>query len=245
MSMVPTGFGRIHGGKEASRPAINPVARDTMHERAYAELRRLLICGAVRPGMEMSLRGLAQQLGTSEMPVREAVRRLIAENALQSLPSRKVIVPHVNAAQFRELLLIRTLLEMEATRQACATMGSVELRQLRALQARMLAVGQDEDGAYLTLNQEFHFTIYRACGLPLLLAMIEKLWLRIGPIFTHIPVRAAGKRANDHHRQVLDALGRRDEAAAAAAIGADLADVGAKILAVLTQAEAPSHEMQS
>ncbi len=221
---------------------VTPLVRDTLHEQAYAKLRHLLMTGAVRPGTELSLRSVAHQLAISEMPVREAVRRLIAEKALRSLPSRKVIVPHTDAREFRELLAIRTLLEGEAVRLASDLLTKADLQDLIDLQARMTAIGPDDDGAYLTLNQAFHFTIYRACGFPLMTAMIETLWLRIGPIFTHIPVRMARKRATNCHQLAIDALARGDGAAASLAIKADLAAVGTTILTILESKPSPASD---
>src|SRR5262249_30208271 len=67
--------------------------RDTMRVRVYRALARGLMAGMFKPGEAVTLRTLATRLGTSAMPVREAVSRLIAERALILLPNRSVIVP--------------------------------------------------------------------------------------------------------------------------------------------------------
>ena len=75
------------------RPAFAPVERDTMQERVYLELRRALMRGDFAPGETLIVRALSDQFGTSHMPVRDALSRLVAEQALEVLPSRSVAVP--------------------------------------------------------------------------------------------------------------------------------------------------------
>ena len=69
--------------------ALEPVARVTLNELAYARLKHALLSGRIEPGASLALRELAAQLGTSVMPVREAVTRLSAEGALAATISRK------------------------------------------------------------------------------------------------------------------------------------------------------------
>ena len=76
--------------------------------------------GAFVPGESISLRKLAETLKTSLMPVREAVNRLIAERAFESLPNRKVIVPYLSEEKLTELMYWRKVLESSrSTRSSC------------------------------------------------------------------------------------------------------------------------------
>ncbi len=80
---------------------VEPLDRQTLGERAYAQLADLLISGRLAPGEKLSLRAAADVLGVSIMPVREAVSRLVADRALEVAPNRAVRVPMMTAAQFQ------------------------------------------------------------------------------------------------------------------------------------------------
>ena len=73
--------------------AIAPVERETLNERVYRELKNSIMAGSFKPGSELTLRSVADALGTSLMPVRDAMRRLVSERALEVLPSRKIALP--------------------------------------------------------------------------------------------------------------------------------------------------------
>src|SRR5207248_8892240 len=112
-------------------PALSSAhERDTMRIRVYRALARGLMAGMFKPGESVTLRTLANRLGTSAMPVREAVSRLIAERALVLLPNRSVIVPRMSRARFIELSEIRQVLEGMVTEAACARATPALLRKL-------------------------------------------------------------------------------------------------------------------
>jgi len=92
----------IHG----SLAGIAPVETGTLGQRVYSGLRDYLMAGQLHPGQKLTLRELAAALNVSPMPVREAVRRLAAEGALEMLPNRRIRVPVVTKPRFRELLRI-------------------------------------------------------------------------------------------------------------------------------------------
>ena len=93
-----------------------------MQDRVYGELRRWLMVGRFLPGESITLRNLAAELGVSPMPVRAALRHLIAEGGFEMLPNRAVRVPRMTRERLRELLAVRRELEGMATAQACRNM---------------------------------------------------------------------------------------------------------------------------
>src|SRR5438045_6125667 len=107
--------------------------RNTMRVRVYRALARGLMAGMFKPGEAVTLRTLAHRLGTSAMPVREAVSRLIAERALVLLPNRSVIVPRMSRARFIELSETRQMLEAAVTKTACARANPALFRLLSHL----------------------------------------------------------------------------------------------------------------
>jgi DNA-binding GntR family transcriptional regulator len=207
---------------------IHPVESGTLGQRVYSELRDFLMVGGVQPGEKVTLRQLTGAFGTSLMPVREAVQRLAAEGALEVLPNRAIRVPVMTRARVNEILRIRLMLEGLAVEEAARRIGPDAIAQLEALNAAMNAEMQtrDESERLFRANKEFHFTIYRAAAMPVLLGIIENLWLQIGP-FLHFSLGVRGrdqmvKYAPDCHHRLIRAMIERDGAAGRAALAGDL-----------------------
>ncbi|GAB4152131.1 MAG: GntR family transcriptional regulator [Sphingomonadales bacterium] len=195
----------------------------TMQERVYNELRRSLMTGVFVPGEKVSLRTLAEQIGTSMMPVREAINRLVAERAFEVLPNRQVKVPVMTAERFAEIAYWRTQLEAAAVRAACKNMTPAVIKKLEAINQRIInAAAKDRRDELLPNNYDFHFTIYRQAKSETLLPMIESLWLQEGP-FTYysIPSPKALWDAS-HHSDIIKALKKGDGEAAAKALVEDI-----------------------
>ena len=94
--------------------SIGPIERETLNDRVYRELKNSIMAGAFKPGAELTLRSVAEALGTSFMPVRDAMRRLATERGLEIRPSRTIAIPTLSAEEFLELRRVRVLLEGEA-----------------------------------------------------------------------------------------------------------------------------------
>src|SRR3546814_5225300 len=104
----------------------------TLWGRGYADLKELLMAGGMGPGQGFALRGLAATVGTSAMPVREAVGRLAAEQALEVMPNRAIRVPIMTRDRFLELRTIRIQLEGLAIVQAAQHRSAAELAEIQA-----------------------------------------------------------------------------------------------------------------
>lgn len=212
-----------------SSVGLAPVGRDTVQDRVYSELRRALIGGLFAPGQVLTIRQLADALLTSTMPVREALGRLITEQALEALPNRSIRVPPVTRERIEDLLRARVLIEGEAMELAASRMTPHLLVKIRAIMAEweeMRLGGNPETvDREVTLNHSFHFEIYRACGSTILLPMIESLWLQSGPL-TRAAIYAfseAGARdAARFHHDIVTALEAGRGKAARAALVADI-----------------------
>jgi len=209
--------------------ALAPVGRDTVQDRVYQELRRALVGGLFAPGQVLTIRQLADALATSTMPVRDAVGRLITEQALEILPNRSIRVPPVTADRIADLLRARVLIEGEAMALAAARMTSPQVASIRAImlewEEMRLGGNPETVDREVTLNHAFHFEIYRNSGSAVLLPMIESLWLQSGP-FTRAAIYAFSEAgANDaarFHHDIVAALERGDPEAARSALVADI-----------------------
>ena len=194
-----------------------------VQDRVYAELRRWLMVGRFLPGEPIRLRTLASELGVSPMPVRAALRHLIAEGGIEMLPNRTMRVPHMTRARLIELLAMRRALEGMATAQACRNMTDADLHAIEKIHVGTMRALKGSDGTrVLTLNQRFHFAIYTLARSWVLMPMIEALWLRAGP-FMHLAQMSPGvKWDGRHHAELMRALRVRDASAARRAIQRDI-----------------------
>jgi DNA-binding GntR family transcriptional regulator len=200
-------------------PRIARIEPLSLREGAYAALRDAFTVGAFAPGETLSLRELAADLGTSMTPVREAVRRLVAEGALIDTPSRTLQVPPFDARRMRDLKSARLALEPLLLAQAFDAVGPAQIADLRALSAT-----PGRDGPDLRQNHAFHFALYRLSGSEVLLPMVEALWLQYGAYLNRI-IRTPGSARiaeHVHHAEIVDALAARDLGGAQAALRADI-----------------------
>ena len=197
----------------------------SLHTTVYAELRDRLLTGRIVPGIGLSTRGLAQELGVSQMPVREALSRLAAERAVEIRSKRKIVVPPMTAARFDDLLRCRVLLEPEAARAALPQIDAKRLKRLREIDDRMEAALQSGDvQGYMAGNHEFHFTIYLAQPRQTLIQLIEILWLQFGPYMRVVYGRFGTAKLVDQHQLAIKAIEARDADALARAIASDIED---------------------
>jgi DNA-binding GntR family transcriptional regulator len=225
--------------KRLATLATGAVERETLNDRVYRKMRTMIMSGSFAPGAELTLRALAQSLEVSLMPVRDAISRLVVERALEMLPNRTVIVPEITVEGFLEIRRVRILLEGEAATLACQHMTQETVDALKIVQSKIASLAPKKQRQFLALNQKFHFLIYAAAQSPLLLSMIESLWLQIGPVFNHIPVNVTSEAALGHER-IINALEAGDAKAAQAALAEDLMRGGDRVIAALTGAQQPS-----
>lgn len=230
---------------------LTPLKRQTLSADVYEQFKALLISGRMMPGEQVSLRSMADALGVSVMPVREAVQRLTAEQALELTPNRTLRVPQMSVSQFREITGIRKNLEGLAAATAATVMGEDGMRQIVLWHDSFVKEmeKQPPDGARLiSLNKELHFAIYRGARMPVMMQLIEALWLRIGPILNYDmrsgPVRVGQRIALTHHASMVEALLRRDPEAARLALEADIQSAADFIISVgvLVSADGASPE---
>ncbi len=201
----------------------------TLGRRAYAEVSGLLMRGELSPGDKVSLRSLALRLGVSMQPVRQAVDRLVADQALEVLPNRAVRVPIMTAERLRELATVRAAIEGFAVQQAAKAWKPDDLAEIEKQDAafrRECRKRSPDLARAVVANRDLHFSFYRAAALPSLIPIIEGLWLRVGPVL-NLDMRASPERlrmgaAERCHAEMLAALKRRDGKAAKAALEADI-----------------------
>jgi DNA-binding GntR family transcriptional regulator len=204
---------------------------NTLQLMAYKVVSHDLMTGRYKPGQALSLRPLAASLGTSPMPVREAISRLIAERALILLPNRTVIVPTMTRARFTELFHIRQLLEGEAGELACAKMTPQLRKKLVQINSAVKQhLAKDHIRRALSYNLDFHLTMYKASRADVLLPLIEMLWRQAGPFIALAPRFPGVRWTARFHDEILAGLDEGSARKVKRAVQHDIEDTMQELL---------------
>ncbi len=204
------------------------------HEVVYRRLRDMILFGELAPGQPVTIQGLVERLEVGMTPVREALRRLIAEGALVFQGNRRITVPVLDAAAVEELTPARVALEPQLARRAARRCGAEGVPRLRATDARRdAAIGQGAVTGYLVENRQFHTELNEIAGAPILTDLVEGLWLRFGPSLRVVCGQFGTRNLPDLHKAILDALEAGDAEAAAEAMEQDVRQGMEQIAAAL------------
>jgi DNA-binding GntR family transcriptional regulator len=195
----------------------------TTHEEVYRRLREQILYGGIKPGSAVTLRGLADELGVSPMPVREAVRRLIAERALLLQDNRRVLVPPMTRETFDQILFARRALEPELAARALPRLTKSDIAAIESIdQSIDVAMRSGDTEGYMRANYQFHFAIYRKSEAWTLVALVESIWLQFGPFMRMAYGRIGTSTIEDHHEFALAAMKKGSAADLRKAIDADI-----------------------
>lgn len=203
---------------------------EPMGKVVYNKLSDALMQGQLQPDERLRIRDLAQLMQTSVTPVRDAVLQLVQEGALVMRSPRDIRVRRVARKEYLEIRDIRVELEGMA---AAAAAESVQPADIALLQSLMLeneqALTQGRFVDAVRLNQAFHFEYCRLADMPTLLEILNKLWLKMGPLIAQSYVQG-GRDMVDHHYPLIEALLRKDSRAARIAVQTDIISGGKSIL---------------
>lgn len=184
----------------------------TAQEAVLDELRRRIITGEVAPGSQILQDALAEDLGVSRVPVREALRTLEGEGQVSYAPHRGYFVVELNLDELIEIYRLRDILEPEAVAKAFPHVKSEDLDRMgESVQAMAAAISASDNVAMTQANRRFHFTMFAPCGMPRLLRMLDQLW---DSSDTYRAVYFLGDDKKDlmhrEHEAIYEALRQRD-----------------------------------
>jgi DNA-binding GntR family transcriptional regulator len=164
-----------------------------LRQQVYEALEDLIIYGALTPGQHLVESELASRLGTSRIPVREALQLLHRDGWIELRPRQGAFVHEPNLQEVDEVFTVRTLLEVESTRMAARRIGERDVRELgRLLDAGNRALRKMDEKELVRLNSAFHGRITEIAGNRVLSEMIARLDKRIRWYFA--PVADLGAR---------------------------------------------------
>lgn len=200
------------------------LERETLQSKILQQLEQRLITGRFRPGEKLALRTLAAQLGTSLMPVRDAIQHLQSIGVLVMRPNRATTVPLLTRPELQELSEVRLMLEGMAAERATVLADRAGMARLRLrFKALQRSRKQGDAADYLQAHWDFHLEIATLGGIPALVGLLTQLWLRIGPT-VQISERERGGQLEAFaiHGAIVEAITERDAVKVRQALEADI-----------------------
>ena len=216
--------------RTSALPTFQPRHTISDPEYVYGELKQGFMIGEFEPGQRLTLPELAAAFGTSQQPVREAASRLVVARAIEAMPRRSLRVPEATVERLDSLLPLRMHLEGEAARLAATHAHDGMADELTVIDEDMRRfVPLEDTKTYLRLNQQFHFTLYKACGNADLVDLIELLWMRYGPLMNIVRSGGLSKSGQLRHSEIIEAVRKRDADGLEQAVRADIAEAAEAI----------------
>jgi DNA-binding GntR family transcriptional regulator len=185
--------------------------------RVADEIRRMIVSGELLPGNPVRQEHMADRLGVSRLPVREALRQLSADGLVSHVHNVGYAVTRLNQEEFSQIYTMRRLLETEVIRDLPRP-TRVQLAGVIASNDAVARAGERLDLTEMRArNQEFHFAIFRLSPRGLIVEEIERLWNLAAPYHATYLYSPDSRRAIlTEHREMIDALSAGDNARLAA-----------------------------
>lgn len=198
--------------RNANVARILPIKRQTLTGMTADALRERILHGAYPEGEPLRQDAIAEDLGVSRIPVREALRQLEAEGLVTFNPHRGAVVSTLSLQEIEELFELRALIELDLFRRAIPRIQPEDVtRAKEILDAYETALRNGDVAAWGEMNWQFHSTLFAPADRPFTLSVAQKLhqqcdrYLRMQLALTHGELRA-----NEEHRAILAAVRKRD-----------------------------------
>jgi DNA-binding GntR family transcriptional regulator len=183
----------------------------TASERIAAYLRAAILSGEIPPGSRIRQEEVADRLGASRLPVREALRMLETEGLTQLEANKSARVPALDRQELDTVYEMRERIETLALRLSLPHLTDQQEAELRHIQEQIEA--NDDVGSFLELDRRFHLGTYAGCPSGELLNTVARLWNSTQHYRRAFMLSSGADRrwfVNAEHRLILDAIGRRD-----------------------------------
>jgi DNA-binding GntR family transcriptional regulator len=191
-----------------------------LRDVVFNTLRGAILRGDLKPGQRLMEIQLANQLGVSRTPVREAIRKLELEGLVKMIPRKGAEVAQISEKHLRDVLEVRSALEELAVELACARMTAEDLAQIVQTNARfMQVIGSDDVTSIADADEAFHIAIYQATGNERLSQIMNGLREQMYRYrLEHIKDKVGRSGLVEEHEEIIEALEKRDSAQARVAI---------------------------
>lgn len=189
----------------------------SVREAAYSHLRESILGGLLTPGERISEPGLAEQLGISRTPVREALQRLAQEGLVELSPGRGARVRVLTPQEVLEVYEVRALLESEAARLAASNATKAELKGLEQCLKTLNSLPKESYTQQMQVDFNFHTALVEASHNRLLARIYQDLRATLALVRSNMQTRSQHPITRKQHQAILQALQARDPKAAAQA----------------------------
>jgi len=220
------------------------IQHRTLDSFVVAEVRERIVSGTLPAGTKIDQQALAEELGVSRMPVREALRRLAAEGFVRLISHRGAVVAELSHDEIIEIYEMRGVLQGLASRLAVPNYTDAQIEEMKRVLERL---DETKDMAkWIELNQSFHDLIETPSNAQHLLQLIERLtqqcapYLQISVVFLH-----AEESAVESHHAILDACVNRDPDALEQAVRSHLVNWGRDVAGYVQEHRANAQEPES
>lgn len=224
----------------ARKPAPHLAAVDrslslSVEQQVYRSLRKALMEGQVLAGDGISIRSIADLLSVSAAPVREAFKRLEADGVLRARQKSAFYTCDISVDEFDNILRVRCCLEGLAAAEAANRAQVSDIKKIEAACERYSRAITNAGLDIIPANHAYHFAIYNASNNPVLVELIENLWMRMGPVLARASAEYDHTTAVHYHRDVLNAIKAQDATNAERAIREDLLAAANTIRAAISK----------
>lgn len=221
-------------------PAIALADRKLLHETVIDRLRDMIVQGELAPETKLNERVLAEQLGISRTPLREAFKYLASEGLVELLPNRGAAVAPLKPEKVKEIFVVLGALEALAGELVCRNASDADIAEIRALHYQMVAhYARGELAQYFRCNQQIHMRIVECAGNATLAQVYRGLnaHAKRARYMANLSHERWDKAVKEHE-EIIEALGRRDSARLQTMLRDHLAN---KLVMVMEALGAPAH----
>lgn len=229
----------------ASILSLTPVrmSKRRLQDDVYEKLRELILNGEIAAGHLITVQTLSEAFGVSAMPIREALQRLVAGQALTTVSGRSIGIPPLTRERLVDLTRVRLVLEGAAAEWAVDNVTPLVVERLEFLTAEMVAAVEAQDvKRFLRHNRDFHFTIYKLAGSESAYSIVEGLWLQVAPYFHDLYQLDRYAKASNGHEMIVKALKARDRQGVGDGIRADIQSGSLLLVRLLPGSSQPQPE---
>ena len=180
------------------------IMKNNISESVYVFLREAILKGDFIAGQELNQVEIANSLGVSRIPVREALRQLASEGLVDMPPYKQAVVTSINEELLEELFEIRIVLECLALKHSIRNMSMVDIEKLKEIIHEMDNINSHDE--WLRLNQQFHETLYQKSGKKHLCGMINGMRDNAQRfMYKNSSQLVREVNANEEHKEILQA----------------------------------------
>ena len=188
--------------------SLKPIQFLPARERVASALRKAILSKELKEGEEITLEGMASQLGVSITPVREAFQILNSEKLIHLRPNRGAVVLGINRKSIKDHFETRAILEGEAAAMVC--MNNSDLSDIQAAYKKAILASQDNNAKdYTHYNQAFHVAIWTAAGNDKIKSILSNMWSGLS-MADQVSEEDYAKISMTEHKELMQALTNRD-----------------------------------